>query len=117
MNDITPFSSSDSEMASKTKKTFVKNHHDMLEKKMKFNCLSLIMDDYDLFRKGSKIPTFVIRPFLNMFNLEVDRISLQQLEYEIDPTDYPVNCNFLKYDTVVTLTSLTQIFNLIKPVI
>ena len=28
-----------------------------------------------------------------MINLEVYRISLQQLEYEMDLTDYPVNYN------------------------
>ena len=29
-----------------------------------------------------------------MLNLEVDRIYLQQLEYEMDRTDYPVDYNF-----------------------
>ena len=58
---------------------------------MKDNCLSLKLDDDDLSKNRSKIPTFVIRSFLTMLNLEVDKISLQQLEYEIDRTDYPVN--------------------------
>ena len=31
-----------------------------------------------------------------MLNLEVDRLSLQQLEYEMDRTDYPVNYNFFE---------------------
>ena len=52
-----------------------------------------------------------------MLNLEVDRLSLQQLEYEMDRTDYPVDYNFLKYDIVLTLPTLTQIFNSGKPVI
>ena len=52
-----------------------------------------------------------------MLNLEVDRIYLQQLEYEMDRTDYPVDYNFFKYDIVVTLNPLTQLFNLSKPVI
>ena len=31
-----------------------------------------------------------------MINLEADRISLQQLEYEMDCTDYPVDYNFFE---------------------
>ena len=31
-----------------------------------------------------------------MMNLEVDRLSHQQLEYEMDRTDYPVNYNFFE---------------------
>ena len=58
---------------------------------MKFNCLSLKIDDDDVFKNSSKRPIFVIRPFLTMLNIEVDRISLQQLEYEMDRTDYPVD--------------------------
>ena len=65
----------------------------------------------------SKRSTFVIKPFLTMLNLEVDRISLQQLEYEMVCTNHPVKYFFLKWDIVVTLTSLTQIFNSSKPVI
>ena len=53
------------------------------------------MDDDDLFKNKSKRPTFVLRPFLTMLNLEVDRLSLQQLEYEMDRTDYPVDLIFI----------------------
>ena len=87
----TQSSSSDSEMASKIKKHFVKICHTTFEKKMKFNFPYLKLDDDDLFKNSSRIPTFVIRTFLTMLNLEVYRISLQQLEYEIDHTDYPVD--------------------------
>ena len=85
--------------------------------KTKFNFLSLKMYDDDLFNNISKISTFVIRPFLTMLYLEVDIISLQQLYYEMDRTDYPVNYNFFEIGYLVTLTSLTQIFNSSKPVI
>ena len=60
MNDETPSSSSDSEMASKTKKRFVKNCHATFDKKMKFNSLSLKIDDHDLFKNRPKRPTFVL---------------------------------------------------------
>ena len=59
---------------------------------MKFNCISLKIDDGDLFKNRSKRHTFVIR-FLTMLNLEMERISLHQLEYEMDRTGYPVYYN------------------------
>ena len=46
MNNGATFLSSDSEMASEIKKKFVKNCHAMFDKKMKINCLSLIMALY-----------------------------------------------------------------------
>ena len=77
-------------MASKIKKCSVKNCHNKFDKIMKISCLSLKMDDDDLFKNGSKTSTFVLRPFLTKLNLEVDRLSLRQLEYNMDCTDYPV---------------------------
>ena len=85
----------------------MKNCHATFDKKMKINSLSLKIDYYDLFKNKSKRPTFVIRSFLNMLSLEVDRISLQQPEYEMYHTDYPVNLKKIKVYIVVTLTSLT----------
>ena len=65
-----------------------------LTSKMKFNCHSLKLDDVFLFKNGSKIPAFVTRPFLTMLSFEVDIIFLQQLHYERNGTDYPVNYTF-----------------------
>ena len=50
MNDGTPSLSSDSEMASKIRKHFVKKFHATFDKKMKFNCLSLKLYGDDLFK-------------------------------------------------------------------
>ena len=50
----------------------------------------------DHFKNKSKIPTFVIMPFLTMLNLEVNILSLQQLEHETDRIYYPVDYIFLK---------------------
>ena len=58
------------------------------------HCYYLKIDDDALFKNRSKRPTFVLRPLNVMLNFEVDRISLQQLEYEINRTDYPVNFIF-----------------------
>ena len=77
MNYETPSSSSDSEIASKIKKSFVKNCHTTFDKTIKINCLSLIMDDDYMFKNRSKRPTFLIEPFFTMLNLKVDRLSLK----------------------------------------
>ena len=37
----------------------------------------------------SKIPAFVIKPLNDMLNHVIDRISLQQLKYEMERTDLP----------------------------
>ena len=43
---------------------------------------------------------------MTMLNFELDRLSLQQLEYEMDCTDFPLEYNYFKYDILVTLTPL-----------
>ena len=41
-----------------------------------------------------KKSTFVVRSFFTVLNFKVDRLSIQQLEYEMDRADYPVDYNF-----------------------
>ena len=77
-------------------KTFVENYHATFDRKMKFNFHALKLDDDGRFKNRLKRPTFFIKPFSTMLNLEVDRISLQQLEYEMDRTDYPVDYSFFE---------------------
>ena len=61
---------------------------------MRFYSLKI---DYDaLFKNRPKIPAFVLIPLKSTLNFEVDRLSLQQLEYEMDCTDYPVDFNFFE---------------------
>ena len=52
---------------------------------------SITIDDDALFKNSSKRPAFVLRPLRSMLNYEVDRLSFQQLEYEMDRTDYLVD--------------------------
>ena len=59
-------------------------------------CYCIKIDDDELFKNRSKIPAFVLRPLKSMLNFEVNRLSLQKLEYEMDCTDYPVDCNFFE---------------------
>ena len=57
---------------------------------------SLKINDDALFKNMPKIPAFLIRPLKSMISSEVDRLSLQNFEYEMDCTDYPVNYNFFE---------------------
>ena len=86
----THLSSSDSKMTSKVNKMAVPRL-----KKMNIHCYSLKIDDGALFKNSSKRTASVLRLLKSMLNSEVDRLSLQQLEYEMDCTDYPVNTMFL----------------------
>ena len=62
-------------------------------KKLKMHCYYLKVDDDVLFKYSSKRPDFVLSPLKSMLNCEVDRLYLQQLEYEMVCTDYPVDYN------------------------
>ena len=55
---------------------------------------SIEIDDDALFKNRPKRPAFVLRPLRSMLNFEVERLSLHQLEWEMDCTDYPVDYNF-----------------------
>ena len=54
-------------------------------------CYSIIIDDDAQFKNISKRPAFVLRTLKTMLNFEVGKLSLQELEYEMDRTDYSVD--------------------------
>ena len=58
------------------------------------NCYYLNAEDDSLFNNRSKRPGFLLRLSNSMLKFEVDRLSIQQLEYEMNRTDYPVDYNF-----------------------
>ena len=55
------------------------------------NCNYIKSEDNALFKNSSKRPAFVLRPLKYILNFEVHRLSLQQLEYKMDHTGYPVD--------------------------
>ena len=63
---------------------------------MNMHFYSLKIDDDELFKNMLKIPVSILIPLKSMLNFEVDRLYLQQLEYEMDCTDYPVDYNFFE---------------------
>ena len=91
MDDGTPPSYSDSKMASEEKKNCLST----FGKKLKYIVILLKIRMMHCLRIGKKRPAFLIGPSKIMLNFEVDRLSLQQLEYEMYCTDFPVDYNFL----------------------
>ena len=84
---------------------------------MNTRCDLIIEADNKLFKNSTRELMFVLCSFKKLLNPELDRLSLQQLECEMDRTDYPDKYNFLNSDIVVTLTTLTQRFFSTKQVI
>ena len=56
-------------------------------------CGNLLEADEVLFKASKFIPQFVLAPLCSFLNLKLDRISLLQLELEIDSTGYPDDHN------------------------
>ena len=54
------------------------------------------MADNVLFKNSKIFPKFVLAPLRGFLNQKLDRLSLQQLECEIDSTGYPDDHNFFE---------------------
>ena len=64
-----------------------------------------------LFRNMSKKTSISMKPLSSMLNHVVDKSYLRKLEYEMERVDLPDDYIFSKLDIVVTLISLTDVFN------
>ena len=56
---------------------------------MEKNCLAFKAEDDVLFKIRQKRHAFELKPLKTTLNLVVERISLQQLEYEMERADLP----------------------------
>ena len=65
---------------------------------MKTRCEFIIEADNELFQNRTKKPTFVLCSFQQFLNSKLDRLSIQQLEYEMNFTDYPDKYIFFKFE-------------------
>ena len=59
-------------------------------------CGELIVADNILFENRKTFPKFVLAPLTGFLNSNLDRLSLQQLECEMDSTGYPDHHNFFE---------------------
>ena len=96
MNNGTSLSSSDYETTPKFKKSFGGNINAKFDVFMKTRYDFIIEADNELFNNRTQKLTFVLCSFQQMLNPKLDRLSLQQLEYELDYTDYPDKYNFFE---------------------
>ena len=94
MNNGTSLSFSDYETAPKFKKSFGGKINAKFDVFMKTRCDFIIDADNELFKNRTKKPTFVLCSFQQMINPKLDRLSLQQVECEMDFTDYPEKYKF-----------------------
>ena len=56
----------------------------------------LIEADNVLFKNRKIFPSFVLAPFSGFLDSKLDRLSLQQVECEMDSTGYPDDHNFFE---------------------
>ena len=90
----TSSSSSDNETTPKFKKRFGTNYNAKFDARMKKRCEFIIKADNDLFQKRTRKPMLVLTSFQNFLNSDLDRLSLQRLECEMDSSGYPEKYNF-----------------------
>ena len=95
MNNGTSSSSSDYETTPKCKKSFGKNINAKFDVFMLTRCDLIIEADNELFNNRTQKTTFLLCSFQKLLNSKLDRLYLQQLECEMDCTDYPEKYNFL----------------------
>ena len=94
MNNETSSSYSEYETTPKFKKSLEKNINAKFNVFMKKRCDLIIEADNKLFKNRTQEPTFILCSFQKLLNSKLDRLSLQQLECEMDRTDYPDKYKF-----------------------
>ena len=62
---------------------------------MKTRCEFIIKADNEVFKKRSNKPMFVLTSFQYFLDSNLDRLSLQQLEFEMNSAGYPDKYSFL----------------------
>ena len=95
-NNGTSLLSSDDEFTPKYKKSFRHNKNAKFNGFMVRKCGNLLKADKVLFITRKFLPQFVLTPLRSFLNLNLDRLSLQQLECEMDSTGYPDDHNFFE---------------------
>ena len=88
--------SSDDETKPKYKKSYGANINANFNSFMVKRCEDLIEADNVLFKNRKTFPKSVLAPFRLFLDSKLDRLYLQQLEYEMDSTGYPDYHNFFE---------------------
>ena len=86
--------SSDDEFTPKYKKRYGGNINANFNAFMVKRCEDLVESDSVLFKNRKIFPKFVLAPLRGFLNSKLNRLSLQQLECEMDSTGYPDHHNF-----------------------
>ena len=89
MNNGTSPPSSDNETTPKFKKSSKINFNAKFNVRMKTICEFIIKADNELFHNKKRKPMFLLCSFQHFQNSKLDRLSIQQLECEMDSAGYP----------------------------
>ena len=92
-NNGTSSSSSDDEFTPKYKKSYGGNINANFNAFMERRCEGLIEADNVMFKNRKIFPKFVLAPLHRFLDSKLGRLSLQQLECEMDSTGYPHDHN------------------------
>ena len=95
-NNGTSSSSSDDEFKPKYKKSYGENINANFNAFMYSRREELIEADDVLFKNRKIFPQFVLAPLRGFLNPRLEKLSLQQLECELDSTGYPEDHNFFE---------------------
>ena len=95
-NNETYSSSSNDETTPKHKRSFGRNKNAKFNEFMVRKCGNLLMADKVLFKTRKFFPRFVLAPLRSFLNLNLDRLSLLQLEREMYSTGYPDDHKFFE---------------------
>ena len=89
INNVTSSSSSDYETTHKFKNCFGENIDAKFNVFIKLICDLIVEVDNEMFKNRTQKTTLVLCSFQQLLNLKLDRLSLKQLECEMDCTTYP----------------------------
>ena len=95
-NNETSSSSSNDETTPKYEKSFRRNKNAKFNEFMVRKCGNLLKADKVLFKNRKFLPQFVLPPLRLFLNINLGRLSLLQLEREMDSTGYPDDHNFFE---------------------
>ena len=89
-------SSSDNETTPKYKKIFKHNINANFNTIIMKRYEIIIKEDNGMYNFRTTTPEFVLTSFQHFLDSKFDRLSLQQIEFEMDPAGYPDNYNFFE---------------------
>ena len=94
--DLATVTRSDNETTPKYKKSFKHSINSNFNVFMTNICEIIIKADNDLYNFRTKRPKCVLNSFQHFLDSKLDRLSIQQIDFEMDSAGYPDNYNYFE---------------------